>query len=245
MRHKAPCALSSLSQSRLEISEFNPVRVLKDLLPVEKVKVEARHNRTTNLHDGRLRPVLLRLPSGSPDGLGAHAAMEPFDATPLICRLKSIFPLSDQEKSALQSMRGTISTLDADQEVIQEGDRPSACCLILDGFTFSSKLTKSGKRQIVSLHVPGDIPDLQSLHLEVMGHRLATLAPSRLCFLQHETVHDLIRRCPRIGDALWRETLIDGAIFREWMLSLGQRDAYGRLAHLLCELYVRLHAVGR
>src|SRR3954468_5154120 len=142
-------------------------------------------------------------------------------------------------------MRGTISTLDADQEVIQEGDRPSACCLILDGFTFSSKLTKSGKRQIVSLHVPGVIPDLQSLHLEVMDHRLATLAPSRLCFLQHETVHDLIRRCPRIGDALWRETLIDGAIFREWMLSLGQRDAYGRLAHLLCELYVRLHAVGR
>jgi len=28
------------------------------------------------------------------------------------------------------------------------------------------------------------------------------------------------------------------------MLGLGRREAYGRLAHLLCELYVRLKAVG-
>ena len=63
-------------------------------------------------------------------------------------------------------------------------------------------------------------------------------------FLPHDTVRDLIRRCPPIGDAFWRETLIDAAVFREWMLGLGRREAYGRMAHLLCELYVRLKAVG-
>jgi len=77
-----------------------------------------------------------------------------------------------------------------------------------------------------------------------MDHSLGTLARSKLAFLSHETVRDLTRCCPRIADAFWRETLIDAGIFREWMVGLGRREAYARVAHLLCELYVRLKAVG-
>src|SRR3954469_557725 len=74
--------------------------------------------------------------------------------------------------------------------------------------------------------------------------RFSSLSACKVMFIPHETVRDLVRRCPRIGDAFWRETLIDGAVFREWMLCLGRREAHGRMAHLLCELYVRLKAVG-
>jgi CRP-like cAMP-binding protein len=169
---------------------------------------------------------------------------EAFDATPLIHKLGSQIVLSDDERNALQSITGTIKTLDAHQDIVREGDRPSACCLILEGFAYRYKLTETGKRQILSFHIPGEIPDLQSLHLDVMDHSLGTLARSKLAFLSHETVRDLTRRCPRIADAFWRETLIDVAIFREWMVGLGRREAYARVAHLLCELYVRLKAVG-
>ena len=169
---------------------------------------------------------------------------EAFDATSLIRKLESIFALSDDEKNALQSISGTVETLDARSDIVREGDRPSACCLILDGFACRYKLSESGKRQVTSFHIPGDIPDLQSLHLDVMDHSLGTLTPSKLVFLSHGTVRTLIRRCPRIGDAFWRDTLIDAAVFREWILNLGQREAYGRIAHLLCELYVRLRSVG-
>jgi len=167
-----------------------------------------------------------------------------FDATPLIHKLETHLVLSDDEKNALQSMGGTVKTLDARQDIVREGDRPSACCLLLEGFLCRYKLTHDGKRQILSFHVPGDIPDLQSLHLDVMDHSMGTLARSKLVFLPHDTVRDLIGRCPRIGDAFWRETLIDASIFREWMVGLGRREAYGRVAHLLCELYVRLRSVG-
>ena len=169
---------------------------------------------------------------------------EAFDRAPLIRKLESIFVLSADEKDALQSISGTVKTLEADQDIVREGERPSACCLILDGFAYRYKLTETGKRQIVSFHIPGDIPDLQSLHLEMMDHSLGTLAQSRLAFLSHDTVRNLIRRCPRIGDAFWRDTLIDAAVFREWMVGLGRREAYARVAHLLCELYVRLRSVG-
>ena len=77
-----------------------------------------------------------------------------------------------------------------------------------------------------------------------MDHSLGTLSACKVMYVPHETVRDLVRRCPRIGDVFWRETLIDAAVFREWIMNLGRREAYGRMAHLLCEFYVRLRAVG-
>ena len=77
-----------------------------------------------------------------------------------------------------------------------------------------------------------------------MDHSLSSLSACKVMFIPHETVCDLVRQCPRIGDVFWRDTLIDAAVFREWIMNLGRREAYGRMAHLLCEFYVRLRAVG-
>ena len=101
-------------------------------------------------------------------------------------------------------------------------------------------MVEGGKRQIFAFHTPGDTPDLQSIHLSVMDHSLATLVPSKVAFIPHEHVRALIRTHPRIGDIFWRDTLIDAAIFREWMVGMGRRSAYTRIAHLLCEVFVRL-----
>jgi CRP-like cAMP-binding protein len=102
----------------------------------------------------------------------------------------------------------------------------------------------SGKRQIFSFHIPGDIPDLQTLHLQVMDHNVGTLVLSKVAFISHETVRAFLRAHLRIADVFWRDTLIDAAIYREWMAGIGRRDAHARIAHLLCELFLRLKAVG-
>jgi len=168
----------------------------------------------------------------------------PPTATPLIHKLESILVLSEDEKDVLRKLSGTIKTVGPRQDLVREGDRPHECCLILEGFAYRYKLTETGKRQIFSFHIPGDIPDLQSLHIDVMDHSLGTLSACKAMFISHETVRNLMQGCPRISDAFWRDTLIDAAVFREWILNLGRREAYGRMAHLLCELYVRLKAVG-
>ena len=168
----------------------------------------------------------------------------PPTSTPLIRKLESILVLSEDEKDVLRTISWTIKTVGSRQDLVREGDRPAECCLVLEGFVYRYKLTEEGKRQIFSFHIPGDIPDLQSLHIDVMDHSLGTLSPCKVMYVPHEIVCDLMRRCPRIGDAFWRDTLIDAAVFREWILNLGRRDAYGRIAHLLCEFYVRLRAVG-
>jgi len=166
------------------------------------------------------------------------------DLHPLIRKLESIFDLTEEERHGIAKLPVSIRDLKADEDIVRDGDRPTRCCLILDGFAFRYKALEGGKRQIFSFHIPGDIPDVQSLHLTMMDHALGTLTPSKVAFIQHETVRAFLHAHPRIGDAFWRDTLIDAAVFREWMVGLGRRDAPTRIAHLFCEIFARLKAVG-
>ena len=162
----------------------------------------------------------------------------------LIRKLESITDLSEDEKRAIHELPMNVKNLAADTDIVREGDRPPECCLILDGFACRYKLVGDGYRQIMAFHIPGDIPDLLSLHLKVMDHSLGTLVPSKVAVIGHDSLRDLMQRYPGIASAFWRDTLIDAAVFREWMVGIGRRSAHARIAHLLCELLVRLRAVG-
>jgi CRP-like cAMP-binding protein len=159
-------------------------------------------------------------------------------------KLASISPLSADERQCLATLPLSSKSIAADQDIVKECARPSECCLVVEGFLCRYKLTENGKRQILSFHLRGDIPDLQSLHLTVMDHNVMTLTPSKLAFIPHESLRALMHRCPRVADVMWRDTLIDAAVFREWMIGLGRRSAEMRIAHVLCEILVRMRAVG-
>ncbi|MDQ7734984.1 Crp/Fnr family transcriptional regulator [Halomonas sp. SpR1] len=162
----------------------------------------------------------------------------------LIRKLETIFDLTDEEKKALMALRIQTSEIKKKRDIVSIGDSPFQCCLILEGFACVYKLTIDGKRQILALQLPGDIPDLQSLHLNMLDINIASITPCKLGFIQHEDLHTLCERYPRLIAAFWRETLVQASIFREWLLNNGQRDSYTRIAHLICEIMVRLNVVG-
>lgn len=165
------------------------------------------------------------------------------EAAALVRKLQSIAPLLPSEEAALRGLPFRLRSVPADQDILREGDVSTECCLVVEGFLFRYNLTRKGKRQIHSFHVAGDIPDLQSLHLKVMDHSLGTLVPSQLAFVHHDDLRSLMESYPRLVDLFWRDTLIDAAIFRQWMVGMGQRSAHARIAHLLCELLVKMRAV--
>lgn len=165
-------------------------------------------------------------------------------ASALVRKLESITKLSDDAKEALLRLPMNVTSVGPGHDIVREGDRPSNCCLIVEGFACRYKITPEGKRQIHAFHIAGDMPDLQSLHLKVMDHSLATLSPSKLAFIAHHDIHELCRAHPGIVSAFWRDTLIDAAVFREWITNIGRRTAYQRIAHLLCEILARLTAIG-
>ncbi|TWI73661.1 CRP-like cAMP-binding protein [Bradyrhizobium huanghuaihaiense] len=165
-------------------------------------------------------------------------------AAALITKLTVSNDLDADDIRAIQSLRIRERHLDAGQIIVADGERPTDCCLIADGFAFRSKTTADGERQVLSIHIPGEIPDLQSLHLKVMDHDLVTVTRCNLGFISHDDLRVINQRRPNLAAALWRETLIDGAIFREWIVNVGRREATPRMAHLLIELHRRLTAIG-
>ncbi|MBO0906521.1 Crp/Fnr family transcriptional regulator [Jiella sonneratiae] len=162
---------------------------------------------------------------------------------PLIRHLLSTTDISEDNVRLLLELPIVEQDVGKGHTIVAEGDRPSRCCLILEGFTCRSRVLADGARQIVAFHVPGDLPDLQSLHLKRMDHSLTTLSPARLAFIPHEALRGLLRANHDLAESLWRRTLIDAAILREWVTSIGRKLARARIAHILCELTVRTAAV--
>ena len=161
----------------------------------------------------------------------------------LVTKLTLSNVLDGEDIEAIEQLPMKVRRLGPGQLIVAEGDRPAECCLVGSGFVFRSKATDDGQLQVLSLHIPGEIPDLQSLHLKVMDHDLVTLTNCTLGFIRHDALRSLIRR-PNLADALWRETFVDAAIFREKIVSLGRRPALSRLAHLLVETEKRLQSIG-
>jgi CRP-like cAMP-binding protein len=163
----------------------------------------------------------------------------------LIKRLRTTATLDDEDIQAIRSLPVLVRQYRPDQPVVREGDRPSECCLLMEGFCIRAKSTSDGRRQILSIHIPGEIPDLQSLHLHVMDHDLITLTECTLGFIAHTALRSVTRRRPSLAEALWRDTLVDAAIFREWIVNVGQRTGVSRLAHIIMELRERLRVIDK
>ncbi|HEY8612009.1 MAG TPA: Crp/Fnr family transcriptional regulator, partial [Roseomonas sp.] len=162
----------------------------------------------------------------------------------LIRKLESITDLTAEDRQAILDLPMTVRSYDDGQDIVRDGDTPKECCLILEGFTCRYKLLPDGRRQIMAFHTPGDMPDLQSLHLAVMDHSVAAMAPTLAAFIPHKSMRELTQFHPRLLHALWRDTLVDAAIFREWMIGMGRRDAHERITHLICEMLLRFEGVG-
>jgi CRP-like cAMP-binding protein len=168
----------------------------------------------------------------------------PLPTEMMIRRLRVNSVISDEDAAALRGLPSIMKEVPEETSLVREGERPTKCIVIMSGFAFRSKVAENGKRQILSFHPAGDMPDLHGLLLDRMDHDLTTLSKARIALIEHRHINRLIADHPTIGRALWRETIIDASIFREWIVNLGTRDAAARLAHLVAELRSRLAAVG-
>jgi CRP-like cAMP-binding protein len=163
----------------------------------------------------------------------------------MLRRLNTVTGLDEADIAAIRALPIVVRQWEAGRPIVSDGDRPTDCCLVIEGFCVRAKTTVSGQRQILSIHIPGDIPDLQSLHLHRMDHDLIPVVPSTLGLISHASLRHLTRARPNVAEKFWRDTLIDAAIFRQWIVNVGQLPADSRLAHTVLELRQRLAVVGR
>ncbi|WP_267427966.1 helix-turn-helix domain-containing protein [Methylobacterium sp. GC_Met_2] len=163
---------------------------------------------------------------------------------PLIRKLEGYAPLSDADRATLARISAETRYVAPGTDLVREGDKPDSMFLVMEGLACRHKLRANGARQIMAYLVPGDACDLDVALLRAMDHTISTLSACRVVSFRAETVTDLLARHPQIAQALRMAQLVDAATLREWLMNIGRRSAVERLAHLFCELLVRLEAVG-
>lgn len=163
----------------------------------------------------------------------------------LVKKLEHFVRLSSAEKDVLaRAAAERIRKLRAHEHVVLEGDKPKVVYLVLDGWACRYKQLEDGRRQIASFFLPGDLCDLNVFILRNMDHSVASITRLTVAEISRSSFEGIIEGHPRIAQALWWDALVTMAIQREWTVSLGQRDALERIAHLLCELFIRLRTAG-
>ena len=163
---------------------------------------------------------------------------------PLLAKLRARSRLDDDDAAALLALPHTLKTLPADSYLVREGDRAHFTCVLLSGFAYRQKIVADGGRQIIGLQVPGDLVDLHNSMLGVADHGVQTLTEATVALIPRAAIIAITLASPAIAHALWIDTLVDGAIAREWIANIGRRSARARIAHMLCEFAIRLTVAG-
>jgi CRP-like cAMP-binding protein len=162
----------------------------------------------------------------------------------IVRRLETRAPLTAEDRAAIHALPFTERTLDAASYIVREGEVPENCVLLLGGFAYRHKVTGEGERQIIAIHLPGEFLDLQNSFLGVADHNVQALTRCEIATVPAAALRVLAETHPLVGRAMWIDTLIDAAIYREWLVNVGRRSSLSRLAHLLCEFALRLEAAG-
>jgi CRP-like cAMP-binding protein len=152
--------------------------------------------------------------------------------------------LSGEEKAAIEGILTAPVTLPRRKVVTSRGDVVTRSTFLISGFMCRYMDGSDGHRQLVSIQTPGDFVDLHGYPLQRLDHDIATLSECVVTYAPYDKLTDLIERLPHLGRVLWFSTLLDAAMHREWIFRLGRLDAVGRVAHMLCETYLRLDSVG-
>jgi CRP-like cAMP-binding protein len=162
----------------------------------------------------------------------------------LLLKLRSRDVVSAQEEVVLRAAIGTIAEFRSGQVIVRAGMTLSQSTLLIDGLVARYKDLSDGQRQIMEIHVAGDFVDLHGFLLKRLEHHVGALSAVRVAFVPHDQLRRITEEEPHLSRLLWFSTLIDAAIQREKILSVGRRTALARVAHIICELEVRLDTLG-
>jgi CRP-like cAMP-binding protein len=164
---------------------------------------------------------------------------------PLIRRLEEYADLSPAGRQALEGLdRLPVQRIKAKRDLIRQGETPRHVYLICKGWACRYKILPDGIRQIVDFPIPGDLCDLNVYILSRMDHSIGAITDLEVVEIGAAEFDALARRQTEIMRALWWQELVTKSYHREWIVNVAARSALERVAHLLCEMFLRLESVG-
>lgn len=156
-----------------------------------------------------------------------------------IDKLNHYVDLSADEIAALTRATTLGRKVAAKTDLIREGDRPGPVFVMLDGWSMRYKILPNGSRQIMAFLMPGDACDLHISLLAEMDHSIQTITAGRVATISRIEMDEMLDAHRGIARAMYVAQLADEGTLRAWIVSMGRRSSLERVAHLICELFVR------
>lgn len=128
-------------------------------------------------------------------------------------------------------------------DLVREGERPAALRVVLSGWAQKYKQLPDGRRQILALVLPGRPCDLDLFTVGRADHSIAAVRRVTIAEIGRQEAVALLDQCPNLAQALCWNEIVTAAIQREWTINLGQRNAFERVAQLMCEIFARQRGV--
>jgi CRP-like cAMP-binding protein len=161
-----------------------------------------------------------------------------------ITKLGRLAALNDAAISALEHATANAAVVSARRDLIREGDQPGPLLVILDGWACRYKILPNGARQMLAFLMPGDSCDLHVDLLTEMDHGIQTITACTVAKIDRPTIETVFEQHPSVMKAMYLAQLIDEGTLRAWITSIGRRSSIERVAHLMCELYLRARNIG-
>lgn len=164
--------------------------------------------------------------------------------TALAMKLRARDTLSPEEEQVLRDAVGEIREIRPGHVIVRSGDQLDVSVLLERGIVARYKDLADGERQIQELHIIGDFVDLHGFLLKRLDHNIGAVSACRIALVPHSRLTRITEQHPHLARLLWFSTVLDASIQRETILSVGRRSAIARIAHLVCELSIRLGIIG-
>ena len=161
-----------------------------------------------------------------------------------LARLLHRSPLTQAEQSIVLSLKGETARFAAHRDIVSPGQRVEHSCLIVEGLAGRFDQMANGQRQITAFHLPGDMCDLHSVVVPTASWSITALSNVTVAFFEHKRLRELVESHPGIAIAFWRDTVADGSHLAKWVGNLGRKNAAARVAHILCEMGMRMESAG-
>lgn len=165
-------------------------------------------------------------------------------ANRFVQKLSGYADLTAADIAALEAATARPRKYVAKQDIIREGDRPGPVLIVLDGWACRYKILPRGTRQITAFLMPGDACDLHVGMLAEMDHSIQTITATQVATITRDDMNAIMQGHPNIALAMYIAQLVDEGTLRAWIVSMGRRSSLERVAHLMCELYLRAMAIG-
>lgn len=164
---------------------------------------------------------------------------------PVLAKLNLHSPLTSASEEAIEALvLRTARRIQPRRDLFRAGDRPRSGFLMIEGWALRYKSLADGRRQVTALLLPGDVFDLHTYLAEEVDDTVSAVTALTVAVLSKSDFEQLTETYPSLTKAFLWEQLVETAVDREWLQNIGRRDGPERVAHLLCEIMVRLRMVG-